>query len=159
MTQITVKVVGADIVRQGLQDLEAQIPKIGRKGIYDMMVRVRSRLAQKPRRPSYPINWDSEKQRRYVLALLRRKDNLPYKPTGRYESNWKIIKRERGYMLENNAPMARYLSGDYTGAGQSNIHAGRRLVFMDVVDEEIKGLDEEIDRSISYYGRSKRLIP
>ena len=94
MTQITVKVVGADIVRPGLQDLEAQIPKIGRKGIYDMMVRVRSRLAQKPRRPSYPINWDSEKQRRYVLALLRRKDNLPYKPTGRYEANWKILKRE-----------------------------------------------------------------
>ena len=28
-----------------------------------------------------------------------------------------------------------------------------------VVDEEIKGLDEAIDQSISYYGRSKRLIP
>lgn len=35
-----------------------------------------------PPKPDYPINWASERQRRYVMAKLRRENNLPYKRRG-----------------------------------------------------------------------------
>lgn len=156
--QMTVKTMGAELVRKGLQDLDAEIPKIGRKQIYDTMLRVRKRLARKPRRPWYPLDWDSDRQRRYVMALLSRNGNIPYKPTGRYEKNWEIVKTENGYRIENDAPPAKYLSGDFRGESQSNIHRGRRELMARVVEEEIRNLPEDIDKSISYYGRGKGLI-
>lgn len=157
--QLTVKVVGADIVRQGLEDFEAAIPKIGRKRIYTTMLDIRRRLTAKPRRPTYPLDWDSDKQRRYVMAMLSRNGNIPYKPTGRYEKNWQIVKREKGYSIENDAPFAKYASGDFRGQSQSHIHEGRRPLMARVVEEEIRNLPEEIDKDITYYGRGLNLIP
>lgn len=158
--QITVKVVGGELVRQGLEDLDKDLPDIGRKRIYETMKRIRRRLAAPVRRPSYPIDWDSDKQRRYVMALLRRQGNIPYKPTGRYENNWQIVKhRDTGYAIENDAPPAKYLSGNFRGESQSHIHEGRRPLMARVVEEEIQDLPEEIDAAITYYGRGKNLIP
>jgi hypothetical protein len=156
--QLTVRTVNAKLVRQGLEDLEKEIPEIGRKRIFDAMRRIRSRLATKPRRPTYPIKWDSERQRRYVLMLLMRQDNLPYRPTGRYEKNWEIVKTENGYTIENDAPFAKYASGDFRGMGQSRIHQGRRPLMMVVVENEIQELPQEIDNAITYYGRGRGLI-
>ena len=157
--QLQVKVQGAELVRQGLEDFDREIPAIGRKRIYNTMLKIRRRLAAPVRRPSYPIDWDSDKQRRYVMALLRRQGNIPYKPTGRYEKNWQITKTENGYSIENDAPPARYLSGNFRGQGQSHIHEGRRLIMAEAVEQEIQGLPEEIDDAITYYGRGLNLIP
>jgi hypothetical protein len=156
--QLTVKTVNAELVRQGLEDFEAEIPLIGRKRIYEVMRRIRATLATPPRRPTYPLDWDSEKQRRYVMALLTRQGNIPYKPTGRYEKNWQIVKQENGYSIENDAPFAKYASGDFRGEGQSHIHEGRRPLMARVVEDEIRTLPEEIDDAISYYGRGKGLV-
>jgi hypothetical protein len=157
--QLQVKTVGAKLVRQGLEDFEAAIPEIGRKRIYDTMRRIRATLATPPRRPTYPIDWDSEKQRRYVMALLTRQGNIPYKPTGRYEKNWEIVKTQHGYSIENDAPFAKYASGDFRGESQSHIHEGRRPLMARVVEDEIQNLPAEIDGAISYYGRGHGLIP
>lgn len=157
--QITVKVVGGEIVRQGLEDLENEIPLIGRRRIYETMKDIHKRMRQTPRRPTYPIDWDSDKQRRYVMALLREKGTIPYKPSGRYESGWTIVKQSNGYTIENDALFARYASGDYRGQGQSHIHEGRRPLLARVVSEEVRNLPEEIDKAISYYGREHNLIP
>lgn len=157
--QLTVKVQNAELVRQGLEDLDKAIPDIGRKRIYAATVRMRRRLAAHVRRPTYPIDWDSEKQRRFVLALLTRQGNLPYRPTGRYEKNWKIVKQQNGYSIENDAVQARYLSGDFRGQGQSHIHEGRRPLTVRVVEEEVQDLPQDIDDHISYYGRGLGVIP
>lgn len=47
-----------------------------------------------PPRPNnntdYPLAWKSERQRRYVMAKLRREDNLPYQRTGRLTNSWDV---------------------------------------------------------------------
>lgn len=48
-------------------------------------------LRRYPGAPRYPLVWTSERQRRYVLAKLRRENNLPYRRTGRLAAGYKVI--------------------------------------------------------------------
>lgn len=43
-----------------------------------------------------PIEWTSDKQRRFVMAKLRREDNLPYKRTGRANASWRVELKQEG---------------------------------------------------------------
>ena len=52
--------------------------------------RADSSINVEPPPAQYPINWQSEKQRRYVMWLLATTNNLPYKRTGRVRS-WRIL--------------------------------------------------------------------
>jgi hypothetical protein len=49
-----------------------------------------SRLHVEPGKPVYPIQWTSEKQRRFVMAKLRRDGNLPYQRTGALVNAWQV---------------------------------------------------------------------
>jgi len=43
-----------------------------------------------PPKVHYPFVWASEKQRKYVMAMLRETNNLPYKRTGGMVNAWKV---------------------------------------------------------------------
>jgi hypothetical protein len=81
-----------------------------------------------------PVQWDSEKQRRFVLAKLRMEDNLPYQRSGDYVNNFKIERTDAGSMLKNSRPGAIFISGGAKGDRQSNIHKGRWPLLRDAVD-------------------------
>jgi hypothetical protein len=40
-------------------------------------------------KPSYPLVWKSQKQRRFVMAKLRKEGNLPYRRTRKFQEGWK----------------------------------------------------------------------
>ena len=153
--QLSVKTIGADIVRMGLEDIGREIPLIGRKRIYDMMVRVKGKLNRPAPKPSYPIQWDSEKQRRAFFATDGFGRGIPSQRTGRYEKGWNIVKLANGYRMENNAPAAGYIGGDYAGQGQSRIHAGRWPLFQEEIESEIQDLPPDIEQHITYYARGR----
>lgn len=153
--QMTVKVHDADLVRQWLQDLAAEVPRIGRKGIYDMMLGVRKVMRTPGKKPTYPINWDSDKQRRFVLAMLRAKNNLPYKRTDGLPRGWTIESVSNGYKLYNPAKAAVYLYGNFEGARQSAIHKSRHPVVQEVVEAGVRSLPGDIEKNIGYYARKK----
>ena len=154
--QMTVKTKDADLVRKGLQDLTAQVPRIARKDIYTKMTEVRKIMRTPGKKPTYPIQWDSDKQRRFVLAMLRAANNLPYRRTDKLPSGWTIERAgENGYKLYNPAPTAVYVYGNMQGERQSKIHENRWPVMQEVVDAAIVELPPEIESHISYYGRSK----
>lgn len=93
------------------------------------------RLMQKPGAPSTsPVNWDSERQRRYVLAKLRLANNLPYSRTNQYINGWTVSATQRGTLLINPTPGSLYISGGARGDRQSNIHKGRWPLLRDAVD-------------------------
>lgn len=48
------------------------------------------KLQTEPGKPSYPLRWASERQRRFVMAKLRREKNLPYRRTHKFVRGWKI---------------------------------------------------------------------
>lgn len=52
--------------------------------------KLRETLRREPPRPTYPLRWKSAKQRRYVMAKLRRENNLPYRRTHVLAQSWDI---------------------------------------------------------------------
>lgn len=55
--------------------------------IYQKML---PRLQTEPGKPGYPLTWRSPKQRRFVMAKLRREGNLPYQRTHGLARGWRV---------------------------------------------------------------------
>jgi len=65
-------------------------------------------LSIEPGPPSYPLRWASERQRRYVMAKLRRENNLPYTRTHAFSQNWEVrphLTDNSGFMIVENDAM------------------------------------------------------
>lgn len=132
------------IVRKGLQDLSAEIPKIGRQQIYKTLTTARSRLKRKVAKPTYPIPWDNPRQKVKVIIMLKLAGNLPYRRSGDYVQGFQVVRVEGGYDLINSTAKAVYIGGDADGQGQSRIFRGRYPLIRSVVDEEVGKLPSEV---------------
>lgn len=129
-----------EVVRKGLEDLKAQLPKISRQRIRTVMNRIVRRMQQ------YPSERPKQKYRR----------------TGNFFYHWKIEEIDRGYSVENTAQKrgktyGQYVVGDAYGSRQAWMHAGRWPVFRDVVDEEMEKLPEEIEDDIQMVARRNNI--
>lgn len=73
-----------------------------------------------PAKQYYKLPWASRRQQIYVIAMLRRQGNLPYRRTHRLIRSWRVIFKPRGggavgeLELSNEAPEARWVVGDDT---------------------------------------------
>lgn len=143
----------APLVRQGLENLAADIPQIGRRRIYNAMLAMRSEL-RKPGSPiTYPVHWDSERQRKAFFASDGFGRGIPTRRTGQYNAGYQIVRTDKGYRLENRVSYAKYIGGSAYGTKQSNIHRGRWQLMRDAVDEQIANLPEEIIEEIKIVSR------
>ena len=131
MTQLSMTVTGAEIVRQGLQDLNAEIPKIGRLQIYRTNQAIVRRMKTYPPPPTYST---------YV-----RTDTLG--------AGWQIQPNATGYTIRNDTPYTRYVVGNAYGLEQAWMHAGRWDLLRDVVDDEVLNLPPEIEKEITLVSR------
>lgn len=66
-------------------------------------------------KPTYPLTWKSPKQRRYVMAKLRKEGNLPYRRTGAFQRGW-ITKAVKGQgesliSVSNGSDITEFVSG------------------------------------------------
>ena len=135
MTQLSIQITGADIVRKGLQNLAAEIPKIGREQIY-----------------------------RTEQAIVRRMKIYPPPPaTSRYvrtyqlQHGWTITSRADGYTISNTTPYTKYVVGNAYGQEQAWMHQGRWQLLRDVSDQEVAKLPQEIDNHITQVARRENL--
>lgn len=153
MVQLSTRVSG-QLVRQGLQNLADEIPQIGRLQIYRTMQAIQKRMRQPGAKPTYPIQWESEKQRRAFFASNGFGGGIPHVRINRYVDAWKISKfGDIGYQLSNTSKGAQYIGGNAYGQNQSTIHQGRWPLFRDVTDEETRKLPEEINKEIRVVAR------
>jgi hypothetical protein len=74
---------------------------------------------------SYPINWDSDKQRRAFFATKGFGHGIPFQRTGDLENAWIKNAIEQGYVIVNPVDIAFHVYGTLDGTYQSRIHAGR----------------------------------
>lgn len=92
-----------------MQEAQARVLRAYRQDILDQ-------LQRQPGKPRYPLRWKSERQRRYVMAKLRRENNLPYRRTGQLAAGWRVVSNTRGNIGEiailNSSAYARYVQGD-----------------------------------------------
>jgi hypothetical protein len=135
MTRLSVTVRG-DLVRQGLEDFSAELPRIGKRRIRTIMNRIVRR------EQAYPAE----------------RPGQTYVRTGRLFSHWEIKGIDAGYMIENRAAFrgreyAGYVVGDAYGTGQAWMHKGRWETLRDVSEDELKALSEEIEDEIVMVAR------
>ncbi len=108
-------------------------PKLMARAMKRQQPRLRRRVlkivAVEPGRPSYPLRWASAKQRRYVMAKLRREGNLPYQRTHELVQAWdaKFEFSEDGgaFVVENTSAKAQWV----VGADQQPYHADTGWVY------------------------------
>lgn len=147
MANLTIKVNG-QLVRHGLQNLGDEIPKISRLVIYRRAQAIQQGMKKPGPKPTYPIQWDSEKQRKAFFATKGFGKGIPYKRTGDYTAQWKVDKLgDIGYRVSNFSFPARHVGGDEFGKS-SRIHKGRWPNFRKTIDLELKTLPEEIRKEI-----------
>ncbi len=148
MSQFTLTIHGK-LVRQGLENLSNDIPQVGRQRIYLRMLRVRTRMSENAPKPSYPIEWDSPKQKKKVLAMLRAEGNLPYKRRDKIRRGWELDQVTDGYRLRNREEGSLFVYGDLSNKKtQSKIHANRWPLTKTVTYEELDALPDEISADI-----------
>lgn len=132
--QLSLSFRNAELVRMGLQNLDAEIPKIGKKPIYDTS-----------------------------LAIIRREKEYParvgsrYKRTYRFRAGWSVTAYELGYRIENRTPYGHYVVGNAFGGGQAWMHQGIRTPIRQVADEETAKLPEAVRDELNMAIRRNRL--
>lgn len=155
MVRISVRV-ETELVRQNLQNLFAEVPKIGKFKIRNLMERIRNRMGGPGKKSTRPVKWDSEKQRKAYFATDGFGRGIPTQRTGKYQRGWKVkALGESGYTLSNSQAGAKYIGGSAYGTGQSRIHMGRWVLLRDATDLEVSKLPAEILKEIRLVSRRK----
>ena len=154
-----------ELVKKDLEDLtNVEAPKVSAGRIYGRLEAARIRLIRAPGgvspspfyQPGGPNPWVSEKQRRYVMMMIRRGAiKLPYTRTGKYARGWVVQKTEHGYRLYNPSGIAHWMSGSAYGTRQARIHQGRWPLLRDVVEESVAQLPKEIADDIVMVARRR----
>ena len=140
MTNFSFDVEGLDEVTNKILRMSEGLPQVAARGIFKWAQGTRAILKSTP----YPgkntkkAKWASEKQRRYVMAAIRRGEiQVPYRRTGNLANRWKAVRTTTGAYITNTAQGARYVVGDARGYGQNkNFHEGRWWKANEVIDRE-----------------------
>lgn len=144
-----------DVIRDLSFLLRKRIPAASLRGMLATAQRVQRRMQQPGQPVTYPIQWDSVRQRRAFFASNGFGHGIPYRRQGRYEQGWKLKTNPNGVELQNRTQAARFVAGLRSGRDisrgkkQSNIHRGRWPLFRTVADEELRKLLDDILRELS----------
>ncbi len=164
--KVTVKVTGGKQVYQSLVKLGESVDQIVNADIEKQMKAAQKEL-QKPGKPiAYPVQWDSEKQRRAYFARdgftkprnwKRPKGyvntHIPYIRTGKYNEGFVVKKTGKGtkraYTLSNQYSKTKYIGGNSKGLDQSRIHKGRWPLISDTVRKFAQRLVKSKPQNVS----------
>jgi hypothetical protein len=95
---------------------------------------------------SYPIQWDSERQKRAYFATGGFGSGIPYQRTGSYTYGGEVIEKPYGAQFFNPHP-AGAIGGALKG-WQSSIHAGRWPHLLDVIRMAVAKLPQRIRNKV-----------
>jgi hypothetical protein len=148
--------VKTDLVRQGLEDLFSEVPKIGRRRIRTIMERIKRAMQEYPPERT----GQSAPTPHPIVGTVYAKVPGRYQRTGNLGSHWAIAetKNHDGYYVENTAerkgkPYGKYVVGSADGSGQAWMHKGRWKLFRDVTEQELKALPKIIRDEIVLVSR------
>lgn len=149
------KWIGLDKLIEALKNLRRKIFPTAREVLYRAAEEIRQEMAVEGEPPTYPIQWDSDKQRRAYFASDGFGGGIPTVRSGGYGAAWQAIPTELGIDIGNPLSHARYIGGGTSGQGQSRIHRGRWPIFRQVVDRIIGKLPRNIRDRITILARQE----
>jgi len=146
----------ARLVQKRFERLRRKIPLISRQRMYDTAVAIRKVMKEPGEKPTYPIKWDSVKQRKAFFASDGFGRGIPTKRSGEYTKGWQVIKTETGYDVGNPLAHSKYIGGTARSVRrQSNIHRGRWNLFRDAIDRFIGKLPKKVKESLQTIARQE----
>ena len=158
MTQLSIQVHG-QMVRMGLQNLDAEIPKVGRLQIYNTVMAIRKGMQVKGTKPNYPIDWASIKQKKAFYASDGFGGGIPHNRTDDYVNSWQVEGLgNMGYRLVNKSQGAQFIGGNAYGLRQARMFRGHWPLFRDVADQEVQKLPENVNKEIKVVARRNGLM-
>lgn len=95
---------------------------------------------------TYPVQWDSERQRRAFFATGGFGKGIPYQRTGGYIAAWKHEVIPFGHTLSNPHPAGAI--GGMPAGWQSRIHRGRWTYLIQVLSDELAKLPDRISNML-----------
>jgi hypothetical protein len=138
----------ASEMADALNKLGVDVPAIGQRGIYPTAQKIVQRMKADGSPIEYPVHWDSDLQRKAFFASDGFGAGIPTGRSGAYTDAWSATPLAGGYEITNDVGYAIYISGDEFGHGQSLIHEGRWPLFANVVDEELAGVNEDVEQEL-----------
>lgn len=147
MSELTIEVNGAAAVVKRYGELGQKITDLVVDRILTRLEQAQKFMQEPGKRITYPVQWDSDKQRKYVMALLRESGNLPYQRTGAYVGAWTLLAQRKPVRVElsNASPSAEYMCGKR----QSRIHQGRWNVLADEYNRVARELPTQVRQDIA----------
>lgn len=152
MTKLSIKVRGT-VVRQGLENLSAELPQIGRRRLRTMMNRVvRTQQAYPQPEPAHRTKTGTNPTLGKIYTRSGR--------TGAYGNHWEIKEIDNGYAISNDVMSkggfnyAIKLGGDAYGGRQAawaSKYGWKKT--RDVVEVELEKLPPEIEQDIIMVAR------
>lgn len=130
----------AKLVRDGLKNLDADIPKVSRLELYNTMLKIQKELQKYPPPPP---------KSKYIRTFKLR-------------AGWTVLTKGKsptrlGYSISNKVKYATLVMGDEFRNGQAWMHKGRWPLFKDVVEKMIDKLPTELNRNINLAARAKNI--
>jgi hypothetical protein len=157
LVEVSIQMRGIEVVQKRFEDLASDPARVSGKTIYDIVWNWRNELAKYPPplvHGEYEMEWASEKQRRYVMMMMRLGElQVPYKRTGAYGWNWRVrrdlsVRDGVAYLLYNNMDYAAFVAGGPEGQPQYHLHQGRWLAFEDgleaISDEMVSSVNADV---------------
>lgn len=126
----------------------AALMAAGTDALVQLATNVKERMSEEGKPVTYPINWDSVKQRRFVMWKLR--NRLPYHRSDRYRYGWDLERGRFGASLHNESPAGAI--GGTTSGWQSKIHRGRWPHLLTVLFDELRNFPADLSNRLRVVG-------
>lgn len=138
-----------------MENLRAEVPKIGQHRIYYALGRAMHRLKKPGKKPKRPVPWVSIRQRQAFFASNGFGGGIPHRRRGSYEKGYRIRQIPRGHELSNPTRGAKHIGGSARGTGQSPIHHGIWPLMRAEVDKEVAKLPSAVVQHLKIVARQK----
>lgn len=115
--------------------------------LFETASNVKTRMSETGQPIQYPVQWDSEKQRRAFFATDGFGRGIPYSRIGAYERSWAVERKPLGTTLH--APHPAGAIGGTASGWQSRIHRNRRNNLIKVLFEELAKIPDAISNKFS----------
>ncbi len=120
-----------------------QLIKAGVESMRQVTFNVRKRMSAEGKPVTYPVQWDSERQRRYVMWKQK---GQRYRRTNRYRFGWREELQPYRATLHNAHPAGAI--GGLPSGWQSRIHRGRWPHLLTVLFEELAKVPADVSNRL-----------
>ena len=144
MTRITITT-NIKQASQTVKGVNGMILRVNRLKLQSLGEKVVKRMRAIGKKITYPVKWDSPRQRRAFFASNGFGRGIPTKRTGAYIKGWRLVRaKQDAWRIENNTKGANYIGGNR----QSRIHKGRWASLQAAIQTELAKFPAELRADI-----------